>query len=557
MNPTIDWASALPLIVVLGAGVLGTLVESFVPRGARRATQVVLSLLAIAVALVSVVWRATVVEGFVPIAALATPNGTVTGVNLVEDGIALIAQAVILVSALLAFLVIADRTELRDGAFAASAATRPGSADERESTTAKREQTEIFPLALFATGGMMAFTSAFDLLTLFIALEVLSLPLYVLSATARRRRLLSQEAALKYFVLGAFSSAMFLMGAALVYGATGSVFYMDLFNVNGFDFVSSLSGGDPSGAQPLLLLGVALVSLGLLFKVGAVPFHAWTPDVYQGAPTPITGFMAAGTKAAAFVALARFLLYVGGVSGAQLNVFMWIVIILTIVVGTVLGLVQTDIKRLLAYSSIAHAGFILIAINALHLFDLSGEDFSQAMGSILFYLLTYGLATVGAFGVVTLVRERDAAGNVLGEATRLSAWAGLGKRSPLAAAAMLIFLLSFAGIPLTGGFIGKFEVFRAGVAGGETVLVVIAVLASAATAFFYFRLVQLMFFKDPEGDETVVVESEGLSVVAVAVAAVLIIVLGVIPGPVLDMIQSVMNSDPLSGVIQQIEGLIG
>lgn len=528
MNLVFEWQAILPLLIVLGSAVLGTIFEAFLPRRVRRPAQITLSLLALAAALVVAVWRWTETQTgeqmvMTPL-SYVDQGQSIRGVALVEDAISLIGQVIILASALLAFLVIADRTETREPAFAASAASRPGSPEERESTRAGREQTEIYPLALFATGGMMAFTSAYDLLTLFIALEVLSLPLYVLSATARRRRLLSQEAAMKYFLLGAFSSAIFLMGAAFIYGATGTIFFNEILAVASY-------GAD---TRMFLVVGVIMVVIGLLFKVGAVPFHAWTPDVYQGAPTPITGFMAAGTKAAAFIAMARVFLWVVLPVHDSITVFMWIVIIATILVGTVMGLVQTDVKRLLAYSSIAHAGFILIAINAIE----PAEDNApfRAISAVMFYLLAYAVSTVGAFAVVTLVRERDPEGNILGEATSLQSWAGLAKRSPLLAAAMTIFLLSFAGIPFTGGFIGKFEVFRAGLDSGQAVLVVLAVLASAATAVFYFRLVQLMFFTEPEGERTAVVESEGMSIVAIVLALIATIALGILPGPVFDFI---------------------
>lgn len=544
---SIEWGAVLPLLIVLGAAVLATIIEAFVPHRARRPVQIGLSMLALGAALVTVVWRWTELRisgasgtalsaSLMPAHPLAGIPGTdfatvprgLFSVGLVEDNISLIGQAIILVSALLAFLVIADRTETREGAFAASAATRPGSPDEREMTKAGRQQTEIFPLALFATGGMMAFTSAFDLLTLFIALEVLSLPLYVLAATARRKRLLAQEAALKYFILGAFSSAIFLMGAALVYGATGTLSLTGAFVR--FEF-------GPSGDfTAMLAVGAIMMLVGLLFKVGAAPFHSWTPDVYQGAPTPITGFMAAGTKAAAFLAMVRVFYWTASLVRDSVTVFLWIVIIATILVGTVMGLVQKDIKRLLAYSSIAHAGFILIAVNAINHPSGSALVTEQSIAAIMFYLLAYAVATVGAFGIMTLVRERDENGNILGEATKLSSWAGLGKRSPLLAAAMTIFLLSFAGIPLTGGFVGKFRVFQAGVSTGQIVLVVIAVLASAATAVFYFRLIQLMYFREPEADTTAVVESEGMSIGAIVLAAIATIGLGILPGPALDFI---------------------
>ncbi len=508
--PHIDWAALTPVLIVLGAGLLGILVAAFVPRPARRATQVVLSALALAGALVAVVWRWTVV----------TVDGPqeVAGGTLIEDGPALLAQGIIAIVALIGLLVIADRSEWGEDAFAAQVGTRPGSPEEAEAQRAGLSQTEVFPLVLFATGGMLLFPAAGDLLMMFVALEVLSLPLYLLTAMARRRRLLSQEAALKYFVLGAFSSAFFLMGAALLYGFSGSL------------RLSELAVAVPSmgGMDGLLLAGSVLLIVGLLFKVGAVPFHMWTPDVYQGAPTPVTGFMAAATKIAAFGALLRFVYVVVPGLGWDLEPLLWGIAILTMGVGTVIALVQTDVKRMLAYSSIAHAGFVLVGVVAL---------VQDGISAVLFYLLAYGLATVGAFAVVTLVRERDTEGNVTGEALHLSQWAGLGRRSPGLALAMTLFLLSFAGIPLTGGFIGKFTVFAAGVEGGATVLVVLAVLASAAAAFFYVRLVVLMFFTEPDGERTAVVRSEGLTSVAIAVCALGTVLLGVVPGPVLDLAQ--------------------
>ncbi|GAA1632502.1 NADH-quinone oxidoreductase subunit NuoN [Georgenia ruanii] len=506
--PEVNWAALTPVLIVLAAAVAGVLVEAFVPRPARRPVQLVLGLLATAGALVAVVWRWTVVQD-------GGPSALVAGA-LIEDGPALAAQAVLVLFGLLGLLVIADRTESGEGAFVAQAAARPGSTDEADATRAGMAQTEVYPLTLFALAGMLLFAGAGDLLTLFVALEVLSLPLYVLSGLARRRRLLSQEASLKYFLLGAFASAFFLFGIALLYGYSGTV------------RLSGLAQSVPAtvGMDWLLLGGALLVIIGLLFKVGAVPFHAWTPDVYQGAPTPVTGFMAAATKLAAFAALLRFLYVVLPGMSWDLEPVMWVVIILTMLIGTVLGIVQTDVKRMLAYSSIAHAGFVLIGVISLR---------SLGIAAVLFYLLAYGLATIGAFALVTLVRERDADGNVTGEATHLAQWAGLGRRSPTAAVAMVIFLLSFAGIPLTAGFIGKFAVFSAAIDSGAAVLVVLAVLASAATAFFYVRLVVLMFFTEPDGESTAVVASEGLTSVAVAVCAVGTVLLGVLPGPVLDL----------------------
>ncbi len=504
--PTVVWAALLPTLLVAGGAVVGVLVEAFVPRGPRRLVQVLLALLAVVGSLVAVVWRWTEVSAGSP--------QHVVGSAVVEDAPALAAQAILAVVGFVGLLVIADRTESGEGAFVAQAAARPGSVDEADSTRAGMVQTEVYPLTMFALAGMFGFAQANDLLTLFIALEVLSLPLYVLSGLARRRRLLSQEASMKYFLLGAFASAFMIFGIALLYGYSGDITFAGL----------AQAVPETVGMDGLLLAGSVMVVVALLFKVGAVPFHAWTPDVYTGAPTPVTGFMAAATKLAAFVALLRFVYVALPDMSWDLTPFFWVIIVLTMLVGTVVGIVQTDVKRMLAYSSIAHAGFVLIGVVALEQIAISG---------VLFYLLAYGLATVGAFALVTLVRERDPDGNVTGEATHLSQWAGLGRRNPVAALAMTVFLLSFAGIPLTGGFIGKFAVFSAGVAGGQTLLVVLAVLASAATAFFYVRLIVLMFFTEPDGETVAAVSSEGLTTVAVAVCGVGTLLLGVLPGPVL------------------------
>lgn len=507
--PQIAWVSFAPILIVLGAAVIGVLVEAFVPHKARRGTQVLLSIIAVVVSFVAIVARWT------EIAQTPLAHG-----EYIEDTLTLATQALLLVVAFLALLVIADRSELGDGAFAAQPSDRPGSSDEDLSIAKGYQRTEIFPLVLFSLGGMMVFPAANTLIALFVALEVLSLPLYILVATARRRRQLSQEAALKYFLLGAFASAFVLMGGALLYGFSGSV------------VLSEISVKVPMipGIDWMLIVGVFMVMVGLLFKVGAAPFHAWTPDVYQGAPTPITGFMAAAVKVAAFATMVRIYLTIGVRLEWDLIWILAAVAALTIAIGTFVGLVQTDIKRLLAYSSIAHAGFVLIGVLAAT---------SRSAGSVLFYLLGYGIATVGAFGVVALVRQADENANITGEATEISRWAGLGRKSPFVAGAMLIFLLSFAGIPLTSGFIGKFVVFADGISAGYTGLVILALVASAITAFYYFRLVVLMFFTEPS-ENTVVVKSEGYTFIAVVVAAVATILLGVFPQPILDALANVV-----------------
>ncbi|GGO95966.1 NADH-quinone oxidoreductase subunit NuoN [Actinomyces gaoshouyii] len=510
--PSIQWAGLVPVLIILGAAILGVLIEAFMPRRARHLAQTMLAVLAILGAIVAIVWRwSVVVDG-------RAPGYPVVGFN--EDNFGIAAQGVLLIIGLLSILVISDRTEIGDSAFAAQAADRPGSAEESESIHAGWVATEAFPLTLFSLAGMMLFPVVSDLISLFVMLELVSLPLYVMAAMARHRRLLSQEAAMKYFVLGAFASAFLLMGSALLYGASGSVLYNDLQNGNRIQpGVASAVDGAIAGVDWLVLAGVALVLVGLLFKIAAAPFHAWSPDVYQGAPTPVTGFMAAGVKATAFLALVRFFYMVGGGLSWDLAPVLWTIAILTMVVGTVVGIVQRDVKRMLAYSAIAHAGYMLIGIIAYN---------QRAITAILFYSLAYGIATVGAFGVVSLVRESHG-GGAGAEATGLDDYRGLARRSPWLAAAMTFFLLSFAGIPLTGGFIAKFQLFVAGIDGGATWLVVIAVASSAATAFFYLRLVVLMYFRAPEGEGVTVVDSQGTAAAALTFAVLATIALGVLP----------------------------
>ena len=256
---------------------------------------------------------------------------------------------------------------------------------------------------------------------------------------------MSQEAALKYFLLGAFSSVFFLYGIALTYGYSGS------FRLSDIDVAVT----NRSGSENMLLAAIALMAVGLLFKIGAVPFHTWTPDVYQGAPTPVTAFMAAGTKAAAFLALLRVFFVAFGGSSWDWRPTIVAVAIITMFLGAVVSISQTDVKRMLAYSSIAHAGFLLVGfVGCLHRRRATPTRVTS-MSSILFYLTVYGVSSIGAFAVVTLVRDSG------GETTHLSKWAGLGKKSPLLAGSFALFMLSFAGIPLTGGFIGKWTVFSA------------------------------------------------------------------------------------------------
>ena len=499
--PSIEYSELSPMLIVFGAATLGVLVEAFVPRRLRYQVQLGVAL-------------AGVVAAFVAVVLLRSTDHLAAEGSVAVDGVTLFLQGTILLLGFVALLMIGERSlDPAGDAFAAQGSSVPGSTQERTLTAAGVTQTEVFPLTLFSLGGMLLFPAAGDLLTMFVALEVLSLPLYLLCGLARRRRLLSQEAALKYFLLGAFSSAFFLYGAAMLYGYAGTV---DLGGI-------AVAVSSDTGNDNLLLLGTALLGVGLLFKVGAAPFHSWTPDVYQGAPTPITGFMAACTKVAAFGALLRVFYVAFGGTGWDWKPMMWAVAILTMVLGSVVALTQTDVKRMLAYSSIAHAGFILVGVAALN---------EAGIAAVLFYLLAYGFSTIGAFAVVTLVRDSA------GEATHLSQWAGLAKRSPVVASVFAVFLIAFAGIPLTSGFTAKFTVFQAAFEGGAWVLVVVGVVASAVAAFFYARVIVLMFFSDPAPEGPTVAVPSALTTVAIALALTVTVVLGVAPQVVLDIADS-------------------
>jgi NADH-quinone oxidoreductase subunit N len=498
--PDLSLAALAPLLFIFGAACIGVLVEAFWPRDSRHPVQVTVALVGTVGALVCTL--------------LLSGSREVTAAGaLAVDGAGLFLQATIAGFGALAILLFAERSlDPARSAFVTSAAVPAGSPRDREMITSTRVQTEIYPLATFAIGGMMLFVASNDLLIMFVALEVLSLPLYLISGMARRRRLLSQEAAVKYFLLGAFASAFFLYGLALVYGATGSVRLSDIREA------SVAQGGDI-----LLVLGLALLIVGLLFKASVAPFHTWTPDVYQGAPTPVTAFMAACTKVAAFGAILR-LLYVGfGTVEWTWRPLIYAVAIASMIVGSVLGLTQTDLKRMLAYSSIAHAGFLLTGVLGLGAGDGSG------LAATMFYLLTYGLTTIGAFAVLTLVRDGD------GEATHLSQWAGLASRSPLTAAIMSLFLLALAGIPLTAGFTGKFAVFRAAIEEGAWPLVLVALLTSAVAAFFYLRVIVLMYFSPPVADGPTVGVPGLPTTLVLAITATATLALGIVPGSVLDL----------------------
>ena len=500
-SPELAYAPIAPLLLVFGAALIGVLVEAFAPRDRRRGLQIVVGIVGLLAALVATV-------------LLAGTNQLVFAEAIAVDGVTLFLQGTLAVLGIASVLLLSERSlDSSGGAVVARASVLPGSREDVALAEATETQTEVYPLAMFSLGGMMLFAASNNLLLMFVALEVLSLPLYLMAGLARRRRLLSQEAAVKYFLLGAFASAFFLYGVALIYGYAASVDLPEVFAATGV----------AASNDALLFLGLAMLLIGLLFKVGAVPFQAWTPDVYQGSPTPITALMAACTKIAAFGALLRVFYVAFGGTQWDWRPVMWAVAILTMVVGAVLAVTQTDVKRMLAYSSVAHTGFILIGVIAL------GE---RGLSSTLFYLLAYGFTTLASFAVVTLVRDAG------GEATHLARWAGLGRKSPVVAGTFAFLLFALAGIPLTSGFMAKFAVFTAGVEGGATALVVVGVVTSAITAFFYARVVVLMFFTEPPADGPTVAVPSAYTAGAIALGLAVTLVLGILPQPALDLAES-------------------
>jgi len=493
--PNVEYAQLSPMLIVFGVAVAGMLVEALLPRQSRFRAQLILCGGGLIAALVAI------------ILLTGQHHGSAVMGSVTVDGPTLFFQGTILLMAIVALASIAER---RLSAFAPQGSVVPGSPAEQQATRDGIIQTEVFPLAMLAVGGMLVFCASSDLLTIFVALEVLSLPLYLLCGLARKRRLLSQEAALKYFLLGAFSSAFFLYGVVLVYGYAGTL------TLSGIAEAVGTAGGQTS----LAVTGVALLTAGLLFKVGAVPFHSWVPDVYQGAPTPVTGFMSAATKLAAFGAVLRiFYVALPGLT-ADWRPILWGTAAVTMVVAAVLTVAQTDIKRLLAYSSVANVGFLLMGV--------SGTQ--SGLSSTMFYLVAYGFSTLGAFTVVSMIRDADGE-----EDTDTSRWAGLGRRSPAAAAALALFLLAIAGIPLTSGFVSKFAIFQAAATSGAPVLVVVGALSSAIAAFAYARVILRMFFTEPGPLTPRAAAPPRATAVAVAVAAAATVLLGLVPQPVLDL----------------------
>jgi NADH-quinone oxidoreductase subunit N len=416
----------------------------------------------------------------------------ILGGMFVLDGFALFFKVLILLS-LLGVVLLSFR-------FVEKAGYRPG---------------EYYALLLLAGTGMLLMAGGASLLSIWIALETMALASYVLAGYFKEERR-SSEAAFKYFVLGALSSGVLLYGISLLYGATGTV------------GLAGLARALPiTGSSPLAALGWMLLAVGLLFKVAAAPFHVWTPDVYVGAPTPVTAFLAAASKVASFAILAR--IFGQGLAAVPWQPVVAVVAAASMIWGNVAALTQTNVKRMLAYSSIGHAGYVLVGVVA------AGETGRWA---VLFYLLAYSLITLGTFAVVILVEDRDAGGQTYAH------YAGMARRHPLLAAAMTLFLLALTGIPPTGGFVGKVYLFAAAIQGGWTWLAVIGVLTSALSLYFYFGLVVQMYLREPGPAPPMPPVRTGLVVGVILACAVATLVLGLFPGPFLVGVQHAILSVP-------------
>jgi NADH-quinone oxidoreductase subunit N len=471
-----DLLSALPLIALVVWACLLLIIDLFIPDD-RKGWTALLAALGLLVSLV--------LDLIQPL----SDGGSLMGGMIALDGFAIFLNALFLIGGLIGILIAHDYLR------------RMGI-----------ERGEYYPLLLFSISGMMLMSMAADLIVVFLALELLSFPLYILSGFARPRPE-SEEAALKYFLLGAFATSFVVYGIALTFGATGTTSLQGIVS-------NWASIGD---RMPLLLIGSALILIGLGFKVAVVPFHMWTPDVYQGAPTAIVGFMAFGAKAGGFAGLLRIFFTALPQLSADIVPVTWGIAAATMVLGNILAISQSNIKRMLAYSSIAHAGYILMALVP---FGSGGEVSSNALASALFYLLAYGLTNFAAWAVVIALEKAE------GQGLQLDDYAGLGRKYPLLAACMAIAMFSFTGVPPTLGFVGKFYLFQAVLSGGYVWLAVIGVITSLISAFYYLRLVVIMYMRD--GDP--VARSETWLNVAAVVSAAATLLLIVFSSPIFNAV---------------------
>ncbi|MGZ4688080.1 MAG: NADH-quinone oxidoreductase subunit N [Acidimicrobiia bacterium] len=485
-TPRVDWYSIAPMVMPVAAGILIIVLRAVVRDRARTyEPSLVIGVLGLAATAFFLMKQWSIVSDSGPADAVARMTAV--------DGFSVFVGTVVIISGFLMLLLSSEYLVRK------RIESRP----------------EYVALVLFSVAGMLVMAAANDLIVVFVALEILSIPLYVLAAYDRRRAR-SLEAGIKYFVLGAFSSAIFLYGVALTYGATGSTNLED---------IQKFLGNNVLLEEGTLLAGLALLLVGLAFKVAAVPFHMWTPDVYEGSPSPVTAFMASATKAAGFAALLR-ILYTGlAAYQTDWRQLLFVLAVLTLLGGSIAALRQTDLKRLLAYSSIAHAGYILIGVQA---------GTAKGLQSALVYLLVYAFMTIGAFAIVVALDARD-------DTHAIDDLRSLGRRRPLVAGLLAFFLLAQAGIPPTSGFIAKLGVFAAAAAAHSYALLIVGVVTSVITAYFYLRVILTMYAAEDEQVAPDGVEPEAVrtpvgvgvaTVLAVCVAATIWI--GILPTVVID-----------------------
>jgi len=473
--PEIDLYLIAPEIIITAFGFLVLLLDVFLPKGERKGYLGVISLIGILFAgLYTFPQMGSVRSGF---------EGMFT-----SDGYALFFKIIFLIIAFLTVLISIGYIH-------------------REMI----EFGEYYALILFATLGMMLMAAGSHLITIFLGLETMSVSIYILAGMMREDKR-SVEAALKYFLLGAFATGFLLYGIALVYGATGSLNLKDIAT-----YIASKN----LLRSPMLLMSLVFLTIGFGFKIASVPFHMWTPDVYEGAPTSITAFMATGVKAAAFSALVRVFFSALPAFRPDWTSIMWVICVATMTVGNIVAISQTNIKRLLAYSSIAHAGYILVAF-------VAGNDLGTS--GILFYLMAYAFMNIGAFTVVILLGKKGE------ENTLINDYAGIGFKYPLLAASMTIFLLSMAGIPPLAGFMAKFYIFSAAVKSKFYWLAILGVLNSAVSVYYYLRVTVLMYFREPEREITGLQFSPA-SVLALLLAVIGTLYMGIFPANVLSLAQ--------------------
>lgn len=487
-GPKVDWFALTPLLILLGGAMALLVVASLTPRWPKHGYAAFSASVALAAGVMSfILWDRINHDG----------AKLLVGDAMWLDKFGVWISIIVCVGVLMASLITDEylRREDIDGP-------------------------EVYALYMLAAIGAIVMGAANDLIVLFLGLEILSIALYVLAAS-HRKRIESQESGLKYFILGGFSSAFLLYGIALIYGATGSTRYDRI--AARFGEVIELT----RSKETLALAGVALLLVGLAFKVSAVPFHFWSPDVYQGAPTPVTAFMASVGKAAAFAAMLRVLMTVLPVWRTDFRPVLWVLAVLTLVGGSVMAVVQTNVKRMLAFSSISHAGFILVGVEAAaHSQGLGAEGVSSS----LLYLMVYAVLVTGTFGVITAV------GRTGDGATDLAGFRGLGRTKPALALGMTVLLLAQAGVPLTSGFVAKFGVIGSAVEVHSYAIAIIAMVSAVIAAFLYLRIMISMWIADPEAgdDAREPVRVPALLGLAVGLSVAFTLVVGFFPGWLID-----------------------